>query len=149
MHTTTSTYKGFNVDTVSYDGLGTVTFRFFVKGDGFKTEGYPTMNHAKGAITKHLNAQATPATMEAQTTGAIKAVEALAATKAVKPSRRKAEGFYVGKYRGEHKRMRANSQKSFGFSGKPFPCWIAALVKEKDKRRARAVGANKNNAVAA
>lgn len=58
MHTKTEQYKGHTIEIVSYDGLGTVSFRFFVKADGFKTEGYATLNNAKGAITKHINAPA-------------------------------------------------------------------------------------------
>lgn len=57
-------HKGFTIETVSTDGLGTVSFRYFVivpgttkTRDGFNPEGYTTLSGAKGAITKHVNAQ--------------------------------------------------------------------------------------------
>lgn len=78
MHTTTTSYKGFAITTESHDGIGTVRFRFYVTGANFNPNGYPTMNHAKGAITKGINeAQKIRATMaEAVTTVAVRKAKA-------------------------------------------------------------------------
>lgn len=60
MHTTTEQHNGHTIEIVSHDGLGTVSFRFYVMAPGFKTEGYATMSAAKGAITKATNAAKSP-----------------------------------------------------------------------------------------
>lgn len=103
MNTTTQEYKGFSIDTVSYDGLGTVRFTYFVKGAQFKPEGYATLNNAKGAITKHLNGATVVVDIEA-VQGAIvgKKVTGII-TDGLNPpsdkrSRNQREGGYSGKF---------------------------------------------------
>lgn len=48
----TSEYKGFTLQ----HGVANSSDRIFVLGEGFNPEGYATLNNAKGAITKHINA---------------------------------------------------------------------------------------------
>lgn len=54
MITSTIEYKGFTIECDTHDHFTYVAVRFYVKGEGFKGEGYPSLNHAKGAITKYL-----------------------------------------------------------------------------------------------
>lgn len=140
MHTTTQEYKGFTIEIVSYDGIGTVTFRFFVKGEGFKTEGYPTLNHAKGAITNFLKAQEKEA-VDSKLDAAIRLVDIAnhldhviahktMPVELVKASRNKREGHYFGKICGsEH---RGKTRKGSGWI-----CSAGSLYNTRKQRKAR------------
>lgn len=109
-------YKGFTIFAANRDGNGT---RYFVEGTGFKAEGYPTLNHAKGAITNHLKAQEMKAAIaaevfpaeaqaELENEGLSHLTQVLAhhglISKAATQSRNKREGHYFGKIAGvEHR----------------------------------------------
>lgn len=56
----TSEYKGFTILPFTTEQRKDVApdWRYLVSGDSFNPEGYTTLNNAKGAITKHLNARA-------------------------------------------------------------------------------------------
>lgn len=139
MHTTTQEYKGFTIEIVSYDGIGTVTFRFFVKGEGFKTEGYPTLNHAKGAITNFLKAQEKEA-VDSKLDAAIRLVDIAnhldhviahktMPVELVKASRNKREGHYFGKIAGVENRGSPRKRT--------FPISAGSLYNTRKQRKAR------------
>lgn len=100
MHTKTEQYKGFNIDIVSYDGLGTVNFTFFVKGAQFKAEGYATLNAAKGAITKAIKASPFYGNEGEETEHAMPATSVALPVEAPK-SRVQREGRYSGQVNGK------------------------------------------------
>lgn len=87
MYTNTITYKGFTVSQQS------VNNRFYVD-NLFNVNGYPTLNHAKGAITNHIKAMSGRTVMSENTP----------AVAVVRLSRNKREGKYAGKF-GNHKRV--------------------------------------------
>uniref|UniRef100_A0A183CQI2 KTSC domain-containing protein n=1 Tax=Globodera pallida TaxID=36090 RepID=A0A183CQI2_GLOPA len=146
MHTTTQEYKGFTIEIVSYDGIGSVSFRFFVKGEGFKTEGYPTLNHAKGAITNFLKAHSVErknvvmpegfASAVIQNTDSYKLshntpwpVPAAKQAEPVLSSRNKREGHYFGKVAGEQ--HRGKTRKTF------FVVSAGSMQNTRKQRKAR------------
>lgn len=127
-------YKGFNIEFVS-NGITIDSGRYFVRADGFKAEGYSTLNNAKGAITKHLAAKGINPTgdftkTEERIAELVEATRASGLTilhpsKPVVQSRNKREGRYAGKY-GTHRRVPAvyNSRRNKA----KIPTSIAAMI---------------------
>ena len=98
--------------------------RFYIHGKNddelFNVAGYATLNNAKGAITKHLQAQGVEkpskalqasnddksyAAMEIETERAVEAVKGIAEASYNMQSRNKREGCYEGKVSGKDKRQ--------------------------------------------
>jgi len=117
-------YKGF---TIFWLVAPDMSKRFYIEGaEWAKAVGYPTLNHAKGAITNFLKTQVTDAKADfairmvdvANHLEHVVAHHAIVATEPVErivPSRNKREGKYAGKGWGKH--YRSGSQP-YGTPGK-------------------------------
>ncbi len=102
MNTNTVHYKGFDI---YYTATG--KFAIMPNAVGFNLNGYATMNNAKGAITKHLNARDAKHDAGMVVLAAAWAVQD-AEVRAIQ-SRRKREGKYVGHRFGRVVRQRVES----------------------------------------
>lgn len=145
----TTQYKGFTILFAPTMHGGTVSDRYNVLGDTFNPDGYPTANHAKGAITKHLKAvEAEQAALSADFDTAkeslaakgnphlppvadvvpsMASVVAAHIRECIKatPSRNKREGRYTGNLLG--KQTRQGKRKPMPASaGYPVPSFYAA-----------------------
>lgn len=106
----TTEYQGFTIDFIS-NGVTIDSGRYYVKAEGFKPDGYASLNAAKGAITKYLKASESQDSVFVQSVINTKSqpAEALKADKVavpvvavqVKKSRNKREGRYNGNFGGK------------------------------------------------